>query len=648
VLLVLGLSAVVLYSFAWQFPTYISDVKQPQVSDIPNFERRRGLVTLSAGEYLPVTVNALPPENVRSMLDRADLPDQVTVHHLTCQPLRCEVRLSAAQPASLTFNIFNFPGWKALLNGRPTATLTRPPHGLIGVSLPSGEHTLHLFFASTLLRDLANVISIVSAAVLLAGVVLATRKPAQRPTHQDGQLATPAVGEALIALAALGALLVTKFVLERLDTPLRYARFDGQRLTQVDLATDVNFGDQLMLMGMDAPTQAESAGTWEAVLYWRGLRPTDQNYHVAVQVVDQMGDIVGQSNAEYPGGMPSSWWPSGTYARDVHQIAIRPGTPPGEYHVQVAVYEAGKPYQRLPILGAALDGGWRAGDTAIGIAQLTIEPPEHPVQEAAVQPAHSLRAPSVGGLRLLGHDPLPEQLLPGDAFRYTLYWRADGPLSAAPPVRVRLRQGKEIALEQPIEPVPGHTRDRWQVGDLWRANHALRLPPTVGAGDWQLDVVIGEIAVPLAQRIRVPLLARRLTPPAASVSQVITFAGLAKLIGYDAPARLAAGRPFSVTLYWQVLEESTARYKTFVHLVDARGQRWAGSDSTPAGGQRPTTSWVAGEYITDVHLLSPPEDLTAGSYQLLVGLYEEWSVVRLTTADGKDAALLSQQLRLGE
>ena len=643
VLLVLGLSTLAFYSFAWQFPTFISDITHPQASDIPNFERRRGLVTLSAGEYLPATIDELPPENARGRLDIASLPSYVDVRDLVCHPLRCEVRLTTAQPATLTFNIFNFPGWEALLNGQPVVIVTRPPHGLISVSVPPGEHTLHLAFASTPLRDLGSLISITCAVIL---AITLARKASKPRNFQDNQVAALRIDEVLITLTTLGALLLVKFALERIDTPLRYSRFDGQRLEHVDLVTDVNFADLLMLMGIDAPLYAESADQWRAVLYWRAIRPTDQNYHVAVQVFDQTGDLVGQSNTEYPGGMPSSWWPSGTYARDVHQVVIRPGTPPGQYRIQVVVYEAGKPYQRLPVVSAALDSNWRVGDTAITVGQLTVDRPRHPVSESAVRPEQVVHAPSVGGLRLIGHDRLPEQLLPGDAFRYTLYWRADSSPSIALPVLVRLRQGAGIALEQPIEPVPGYTRDRWRVGDLWRANHTLRLPATVSDGEWQLEVGVGATTVPLAQRIRVLPLSRSFTPPTAAVSEVITFAGLARLVGYDAPSKLVAGQPFSVTLYWQALEGSTARYKAFIHLLDERGERRVGNDSTPAGGHRPTTSWIPGEYITDIHELLPPADLPPGIYRLLVGLYEEWSMVRLTTTEGKDAAELSQPIRV--
>jgi len=646
-LLSASLGALAMYGFAWQFPGYLPDAPRPKVNEIAEFERRRGLVTLSAGEYLPVTVEVLPPKNADSPLDLDTLPDHITIHHQACRPMHCEVRLTSAQPVTLTFNIFNFAGWQATLDGQPTPIVTQPPHGLIGVRIPAGDHTIRLVFASTPLRDLASGISIVSACAMVGVVILLAKRSCRQQAAQSSQVVTPGEREAIAVLVTLAALLAAKFMLEHIDTPLRYTRFNGHRLMNTDLATDVNFGGRLMLMGIDGPLSAESAGTWEGILYWRSIQPTDENYHTAVQVIDPSGDIVGQSNAEYPGGMPSSWWPNGTYARDVHRVPIRPGTPPGQYQVQVIAYEAGKPYQRLPIVSATLSNGWMTGDTAIRVAQLTIKPPQRPVQESAVQPAVALRSPTTGGLRLIGHDQLPEQLYPGDAFRYALYWRADDLISPGLPIEVRLREGNDIALRQPIEPVPSHPRNQWRVGDIWRANHTLRLPPSLKGGDWQIDIVIDATVVPLDGRIRVPSLTRSFVSPAASVSQAVTFANVAKLVGYDAPDLLIPGQPFSVTLYWQALSEPTTRYKTFIHLLDAQGERRAGNDSTPASGQRPTTSWITGEYIADTHTIYPPQDLAPGIYRLLVGLYEEWHITRLTTTTGQDAVVLSKHLKAG-
>jgi hypothetical protein len=64
------------------------------------------------------------------------------------------------------------------------------------------------------------------------------------------------------------------------------------------------------------------------------------------------------------------------------------------------------------------------------------------------------------------------------------------------------------------------------------------------------------------------------------------------------------------------------------------------SDAIPAGWERPTTGWIADEYIADPHELVLPADLPPGNYQLLVGLYDAASGARLIMDSGKDAYLL--------
>jgi hypothetical protein len=70
-------------------------------------------------------------------------------------------------------------------------------------------------------------------------------------------------------------------------------------------------------------------------------------------------------------------------------------------------------------------------------------------------------------------------------------------------------------------------------------------------------------------------------------------------------------------------------YKVFAHLVDSDGRLVAQRDSEPAGGSRPTTTWLPNEAITDrVGLLLPP-DLEPGEYGLLVGMYNPETLERL-------------------
>ncbi|MGC9083808.1 MAG: glycosyltransferase family 39 protein [Anaerolineae bacterium] len=97
--------------------------------------------------------------------------------------------------------------------------------------------------------------------------------------------------------------------------------------------------------------------------------------------------------------------------------------------------------------------------------------------------------------------------------------------------------------------------------------------------------------------------------------------GFATLLGYRVdPPEVRAGQPFTVTLIWRAgLTDDTPR-SVFVHIAppDAPAPLAAQHDGWPAGGARPTHTWVWGEIITDPH---PLPGLPAGRYQIRVGLY---------------------------
>ena len=98
-------------------------------------------------------------------------------------------------------------------------------------------------------------------------------------------------------------------------------------------------------------------------------------------------------------------------------------------------------------------------------------------------------------------------------------------------------------------------------------------------------------------------------------------------LGADlAPDPVAPGGTLQVTLYWQALAEMDVPYTVFVHLLGPDGQVVAGHDGEPVDGARPTTGWVPGEYITDLHSVSIPSDLAAGEYVVEVGLYDAGTV----------------------
>jgi 4-amino-4-deoxy-L-arabinose transferase-like glycosyltransferase len=82
-----------------------------------------------------------------------------------------------------------------------------------------------------------------------------------------------------------------------------------------------------------------------------------------------------------------------------------------------------------------------------------------------------------------------------------------------------------------------------------------------------------------------------------------------------------AGEPLHITMVWHGEGNIDAQYQTFVHLIDATGNRVTQADGAPAKGMVPTVLFDA-KPLPDIKTLDLPADLTAGWYRLDIGVYD--------------------------
>jgi len=110
-------------------------------------------------------------------------------------------------------------------------------------------------------------------------------------------------------------------------------------------------GESVVLIGYDLEAQQARPGDKLGLtLYWHALNPKDKSYTVFVHLLDANEVIQGWGDS-LPGGgtLPTTGWLAGEYLRDRHEIAIKPEAPPGEYLIEVGLYEAVSG-ARLPVL----------------------------------------------------------------------------------------------------------------------------------------------------------------------------------------------------------------------------------------------------------------------------------------------------------
>ncbi len=112
--------------------------------------------------YYPIGVENDHHENLEIFLAPKDLlvtPTNISSHLML-------FRLRALSNTSLVINSHYFPGWRAYLNNQEIKITPTSKDYFMQVNIPSGEHSLELRFEDTLIRSLANKISIASIAVI--------------------------------------------------------------------------------------------------------------------------------------------------------------------------------------------------------------------------------------------------------------------------------------------------------------------------------------------------------------------------------------------------------------------------------------------------------------------------------------------------
>lgn len=87
----------------------------------------------------------------------------------------------------------------------------------------------------------------------------------------------------------------------------------------------------------------------------------------------------------------------------------------------------------------------------------------------------------------------------------------------------------------------------------------------------------------------------------------------------EPPAEISPTLVLTVT--WQAVEPVAVDYTTFVHLLDADGNRVTQRDSQPCSGKCPTSTWQPGAIVVDRYELSLPAGSPPGPYSLALGLY---------------------------
>ena len=164
-----------------------------------------------------------------------------------------------------------------------------------------------------------------------------------------------------------------------------------------------------------------------------------------------------------------------------------------------------------------------------------------------------------------------------------------------------------------------------------RVTLGLVVPPGAAAG-WYQWIVEVDGQRTIAGRLDViappPSGSAEDTPnPTVMVGKSFGQLPVVTLVGYDLEE---TDTRLELTLYWRAETPLPSSYKAFVHVVADSGPPLAQSDSVPADGSRPTTTWRPGDVIVDRHVVDISTVPRGMEHPLAVGLYDPVTGERMT------------------
>ena len=133
---------------------------------------------------------------------------------------------------------------------------------------------------------------------------------------------------------------------------------------------DATLGGQIALRGFDLSSSAVRPGEELAVaLYWQAVAAPAGDYTVFVQLLDEEGRLVAQSDA-YPieGRYPTSRWRAGEVVRDVHRVGVPPTVRGRALRLIAGMYRL-ETMERL----AAVDGSGRPIGDHVALGAVSVE-----------------------------------------------------------------------------------------------------------------------------------------------------------------------------------------------------------------------------------------------------------------------------------
>ena len=243
---------------------------------------------------------------------------------------------------------------------------------------------------------------------------------------------------------------------------------------------EVNLGDKVTFLGYDLETTPAEAGSELGVtLYWQRTEPLETDYSVYLRLINGVYDVWGaQDGGPLWDAMPTSLWEEGMVVADERRIPILPGTPPGEYQIEMGMYD---PMTMVHLEPVDMAGNLLLGPVKVVRGEGNLPPSPQVAQEA-----------NFGNkVRLIGFD-LEGESEPGASLQLTLFWESLAPMDEDYTVFVHLSsEDGQIWGQRDSQPVTGfYPTSLWTSGEFVRDQVDLPISGEAPPGKYSLKAGI--------------------------------------------------------------------------------------------------------------------------------------------------------------
>ncbi|HEX9015414.1 MAG TPA: glycosyltransferase family 39 protein, partial [Chloroflexota bacterium] len=343
--------------------------------------------------------------------------------------------------------------------------------------------------------------------------------------------------------------------------------------------------DKTVVTEKDNRTQIAAGEKLELDVHWIPLASLTSDVKTVVSLVDADRHVWARTDEVMANPLfPPTKWKVKDIIHDRHTLQVPPGTPPGQYYLEMTLYD---PATLKPLDITTASGGGIGTQLPLGSIQVTPGPLASPGTGGRAPQFSWGSGPSLVELRSSAMGSL--SALPGDQVEVSATWRFAQAPGADYSTRLRLvdPQGK-IVSEQTVPMAARYPTSKWRASEEVTARYWMPVPIDLEKGSYWITVApAGPASVPGesdAQVGHLDLLSAPATyelPPMQHTVGAMVGAR-AELAGFDlSTERAKPGDTISLTLYWRAVGAFDQSYKIFNHVIDDTNVFAGQRDSIP-------------------------------------------------------------------